>query len=150
MTNQFGIISQSPPVETPSGIHLYFRTMDGCFGFVFEKAANVLVHTCFILISSCNGVSTREKKFWSNQAWVENMFTSILVMRLLPAAPDMDITIFRMDIQYSKILWIEICTTVSAFGTKIQNCSQNLNHFHQWQDTSLLMCQKSWLVSQSH
>ena len=60
------------------------------------------------------------------------MFTSILVMRLLPAAPDMDITIFRMDIQYSKILWIEICTTVSAFGTKIQNCSQNLNHFHQW------------------
>ena len=55
--------------------------------------------TYFILISSCNGVSIREKKFWSNQAWVENMFTSILVMRLLPAAPDVDITIFRIDIQ---------------------------------------------------
>ena len=41
------------------------------------------------------------------------MFTSILVMWLLPAASDMDITIFRIDIQYSKILWIEICTTVS-------------------------------------
>ena len=87
------------------------------FFYFFKTIGGKLAHIFFIHMPCCNGISNREKKFWSNQVLVENMFTSILVMRLLRrAASDVNVRIFRINMQPSRILWILFFAPHRYFG----------------------------------